>query len=44
MSRFNMIAESEVSTVLAEYKPDDQKIISLTHNLELHPHSWVYIF
>lgn len=35
MSRFNMIAESEVSTVLAEYKPDDQKYTAYQSEAEL---------
>ena len=35
MSRFNMIAESEVSTVLAEYKPDDKKYTAYQSEAEL---------
>lgn len=35
MSRFNMIAESEVSTVLAEYKPDDEKYTAYQSEAEL---------
>ena len=35
MSRFNMIAESEVSTVLAEYKPEDKKYTAYQSEAEL---------
>ena len=35
MSRFNMIAESEASTVLAEYKPDDKKYTAYQSEAEL---------
>ena len=35
MSKFNMIAESEVSTVLAEYKPDDKKYKAYQSEAEL---------
>ena len=35
MSRFNMIAESEASTVLAEYKPEDKKYTAYQSEAEL---------
>ena len=35
MSKFNIIAESEVSTVLTEYKPDDRKYTAYQSEAEL---------
>lgn len=35
MNKFNMIAESEVSTVLAEYKPEDKKYTAYQSEAEL---------